>query len=310
MTRAPHRPGRIERLRRQIWPDALAPHTGWLLLAPAVALVTLLALSLLVVGDSSFRLLDRATFRLGEDYALGNYRTLIERPVYLWIILKTLLAALIVTGVTLLLAFPYAYLMVRTERPGWRRLLLISLFLPFFLGQVIRAYGWLIILGKQGLLNGLLQALGLPPVALIYSFAGVLLGLVQYMLPFAVLLLAPALSAIPKELELASTSLGARPLSTFRHVVLPLARPGLVAAGVVVFTLTLTDFAMPEIMGGGGNDFIANAIYDGFFQLADAGLGAALAVVLTLLGTALVALVFTLLGAGALGHRRTRQEAG
>ena len=109
-----------------------------------------------------------------------------------------------------------------------------------------------------------------------------LLGLVQYMLPFAVLMLAPALTAVPEEIELASASLGASGWRTFRHVVLPLAKPGLVAAAVVVFTLTLTDFAMPEIMGGGRQRFrrqcgLRRVLPD----LADAGLGGALAIALT-----------------------------
>ena len=103
-----------------------------------------------------------------------------------------------------------------------------------------------------------------------------LFGLVQYMLPFAVLMLAPALTAIPEEIERAAESLGANWLRT-----LPPRRPadgeaGLVGAGIVVFTLTLTDFAMPAILGGGSNDFIANAIYDQFFRTSDAGLGATL----------------------------------
>ena len=124
---------------------------------------------------------------------------------------------MIVTVVALILAFPYAWTMVRTRRPAVRKLLLVALFLPFFVGQVVRAYGWLVVLGQQGLLNTMLGALGLPPVAILYTYPGVLLGLVQYMLPFAVLMLAPALTAVPEEVELASASLGARPLATFRH---------------------------------------------------------------------------------------------
>jgi putative spermidine/putrescine transport system permease protein len=119
-------------------------------------------------------------------------------------------------------------------------------------------------------------------------------------------MLAPALTAVPEEVELASASLGARPGATFRRIVLPLARPGLVAAAVVVFTLTLTDFAMPEIMGGGGNDFIANAVYDAFFQLSDAGMGGAMGVALTLLGTLLVGIAFTLAGLGTLAYVQRR----
>jgi putative spermidine/putrescine transport system permease protein len=301
-SRRPAALGPTETWRRRLWPDRLGPLTPWLLLAPALLLTGSLAISLVVIGDSSLHMLDRATFRLAEAYSAGNYQEFLQRPVYLRIIAKTALAALIVTVITVALAIPYGYLMVRTASAGLRKLLLIGLFLPFFLGQVIRAYGWLIVLGKQGLLNAGLTGLGLPEMALIYTYPGVLIGLVQYMLPFAVLLLAPAFTAIPEELELASMSLGGRAWPTFRHVILPLARPGWIAAGVVVFTLTMTDFAMPEIMGGGGNDFIANAIYDGFFQISDAGLGSALAIVLTALGTLAVAIVFTAIGIGTLGY--------
>jgi putative spermidine/putrescine transport system permease protein len=171
----------------------------------------------------------------------------------------------------------------------------------------VRAYGWLIVLGQQGLANSLLGALGLPPLTILYTFPGVLVGLVQYMLPFAVLMLAPALTAVPEEVELASAGLGATPLRTLGRVVLPLARPGLVAAGVVVFTLTLTDFAMPEIMGGGTNDFIASAVYDAFFQLGDPGLGAAIAVMMTAVGSLAVGLALALFGLGTLGYVEARR---
>jgi putative spermidine/putrescine transport system permease protein len=124
------------------------------------------------------------------------------------------------------------------------------------------------------------------------------------MLPFAVLMLAPALTAIPEELESAAQSLGADWVRTFRHVVLPLARPGLVGAGLVVLTLSLTDFAMPAILGGGTNDFIANAIYDQFFRTSDQGLGATLTMLLVILGSAVVGILFAVLGTGTLGLTR------
>lgn len=294
----------LEWLRARLWPTPLTPATPYVLLAPGVLLVGLLVLGLGHIGDYSLRQLDTSTFLLGEDYSLANYREILERPVYLRIIWRSLWASLIVTMLTLILAFPYAYLMVRTPSRWVRKFLLISLFLPFFIGQVVRAYGWLIILGQQGLVNTVLGWFGVEPLRLIFTYPAVLLGLVQYMLPFAVLLLAPAITAIPEELELASESLGARWTATFRHVVLPLSRPGLVASGVVVFTLTLTDYAMPEVLGGGKLDFIANAVYDGFFQISDAGLGSALAMVLVVLGSLLVAVVFGLLGVGTLGLGR------
>jgi len=220
------------------------------------------------------------------------------------VLLRTLLAASVVTLATLILAFPYAYVMVRTSSSAWRKFLLVSLFLPFFIGQVVRAYGWLIILGKEGIINSALMSLGLPAMDLIYNYGAVVFGLVQYMLPFAVLLIVPAITAIGEDIELAAESLGANWLRAFWHVVLPMARPGLVGAGIVVFTLTMTDFAMPEILGGGTTDFIASAIYDSFFQLSNSGLGAALSIVLVTLGSILVAIVFRITGAGTLSIRQ------
>jgi putative spermidine/putrescine transport system permease protein len=283
-----------------LWPRRWANLTPYAFLAPAFLLVLILVIGLVTIGDASLRPLDPATYRLSEHYATHNYAVVFERAVYWRIIWRSLLAAVIVTAITVALAFPYAYVMVRTPSAWLRKLLLISLFLPFFIGQVVRAYGWLIILGQKGLLNAVLMWLGLEPVRLIYTYPAVIIGLVQFMLPFAVLLLAPAITAISEEVELASESLGARWPSTFRHVVLPMAKPGLVGASVVVFTLTLTDFAIPMILGGGKNDFAANAIYDAFFRVSDAGLGSALSIVLVAIGTGAVAAAFALMGAGTL----------
>lgn len=291
---------RLEWLLARLWPASVHRATGGLLIAPAILLVGILLLGLGYMLEYSLHELDLSTYRLSEDYSLVNYRTLLEQPVYGRVLIRTLIAACLVTAFTLFLAFPYAYVMVRTQSPLLRKCLLIALFLPFFIGQVVRAYGWLIILGKQGLVNSLLLALGLPAMDLIYNQGAVVFGLVQYMLPFAVLLIVPAMSAISEDHELAAESLGANWLRTFRHVVIPMAKPGLVGAGIVVFTLTLTDFAMPEILGGGTSDFIASSIYDSFFQLSNSGLGAALSIILVTLGSILVAIVFAAVGTGTL----------
>jgi putative spermidine/putrescine transport system permease protein len=287
-------------------PPADAPsraHVPWLFLAPALLMIGVLVIGLGVMLEMSLHELDISTYRLREDFSAANYATLFGRPPYLSVFTRTLVASLVVTAVTLILAFPYAYVLVRTSSSAARKALLVALFLPFFIGQVVRAYGWLIILGKEGLVNSGLAALGVGPLSLLFNEGAVVFGLVQYMIPFAVLLIIPAITAIPEDLELASTSLGASWTETFRTVVLPLARPGLIGAGVVVFTLTLTDFAMPEILGGGTSDFIASAVYDAFFQISNPGLGAAVAIVLTVIGSVAVAVVFLLAGTGTLGVR-------
>jgi putative spermidine/putrescine transport system permease protein len=278
----------------------------WLMLAPAIVLVGLLVLGLLQMADSSLRTLDTSTFLMSETYTLANYQRAFTEKLFFTIASRSLMGAVIVTAITLILAFPYAYVMVRTSSPALRKFLLIALFLPFFIGQVVRAYGWLIILGNQGMVNDALGLVGIAPVRLLYNYPAVLFGLIQYMLPFAVLMLAPALTAIPEEIEAAAGSLGANWARTFIHVVLPMARPGFVGAGLVVLTLSLTDFAIPAILGGGSQDFIANAIYDQFFRTSDQGMGATLALLLVAIGSILVGIVFSLFGAGTLAMGRSR----
>jgi len=293
----------LEAMAAFLWPARLRRLTPWALLAPALLLVGVLVIGLGYMVEYSLHELDLATYRLKDAYSLANYQTILDRPVYLRVLERTLLGSVLVTAICLFFAFPYAYAIVRTQSAALRKFLLIALFLPFFIGQVVRAYGWLIVLGREGLVNSALAGLGLPGLDLLFNYPAVIFGLVQYMLPFAILLLVPAIAAIPEDIELASEGLGAPWGATFRHVVIPMARPGLIGASVVVFTLTLTDFAMPEILGGGTSDFIASAIYDSFFQISNPGLGAALSMLLVTLGSLIVATVFLIAGTGTLGVR-------
>ena len=290
-----------------IWPKGGGKFTPYLMLAPALLLVGVLVVGLFYIGDSSLRTLDRTTFQFSDHWSLENYQRAFSESFTFTVIWRSLLGAIIVTFMTLVLAFPYAYMMVRTSHNALRKALLIALFLPFFIGQVVRAYGWLIILGNQGIANDLLGLVGVEPLRLLFNYPAVLFGLVQYMLPFGVLMLAPAMTAIPEEIEAAAGSLGANWLKTMWYVVIPMVKPGLIGAGLVVLTLSLTDFAMPAILGGGSQDFIANAIYDQFFRTSDQGFGSALTIILIAIGSTIVGLVFMIFGAGtlALGSDKT-----
>jgi putative spermidine/putrescine transport system permease protein len=247
---------------------------------------------MLVLFDTSFRKLDRSTFLLSDDYTLANYQTIFDYRLFFVATWRGIYTSLIVAALVVLIGFPYAYVMVRTASSTARKLLLFCLFLPFFIGQVVRAYAWIIVLGGQGMVNSALVELGFEQVRLLYTPAAVIVGSTQYMLPFAVLLMAPALSAIPEEIELAAEGLGANWLQTFRHVVIPLAMPGIVSTTILVFTLVVTDFAMPAIMGGGRFDFMANVVYDVVFSVSDLGLGAALTVFLVTIASICVFVLF------------------
>ena len=290
----------LEATFNKIWPKGGGVWGPYLMLSPAILLIGLLVLGLGYIGDTSLRTLDTSTFLFSEEWSLANYERALTEPFIRSVIWRSILGATIVTMITLLLAFPYTYAMVRTRSAILRKFLLIALFLPFFIGQVVRAYGWLIILGKQGIVNDMLGLFGIEPLRMLFNYSSVLFGLIQYMFPFAVLMLAPALTAIPEEIEAAAESLGASWSETILHVVLPMAKPGLIGAGLVVLTLSLTDFAMPAILGGGTQDFVANAIYDQFFRTSDQGFGSSLAVLLIAIGSLLVWTIFMLVGAGTL----------
>lgn len=265
-----------------------------LMLAPAVAVVGILVVALGSLVDDSLRTLDRDTFRLGDTWSLENYRRALDSPAYGMIFVRTAIGAAMTTFVALLLGAPYAYLLVRTKRPAIRKTLLFLLFTPFFIGQVVRGYAWLVILGRTGVVNQSLGLLGIPPQPLLFHLPAVVVGLAQYLLPTAVLLMAPAFAAAEEVFEDASATLGADTLRTILHVLLPMAAPGIIAAGAVVFAIAATDFAMPALLGAGRADFSANAIHAAWFEMTEPGLGAAMAVLLTIAATMLLALLLWL----------------
>ena len=290
----------LEAILAILWPNRLAKFTGWILILPALLLVGILVIGLIEIAENSLHSLDRSTFRLSDQYTLDNYRAIFESATYGKVILRSVLATIFTVIFTLILAFPFAYTLVRTQKAVVRKSLLVILFLPFFIGQVVRAYGLLIILGTKGVVNQTIGLVGVDPIRLLFNFPSVVFGEVQYMLPFAVLMLAPALTAIPQETETAASSLGAHWARVLLRITLPMAKPGIIGAALVVGTLTLTDFAIPAMLGGGSQDFIANTIYDQFFRTSDQGLGSALALMLVALGSACVGIVVALYGAGTL----------
>ena len=222
----------LEAIFKKIWPKGGGFWSPYLMLSPAILLVGLLVLGLGYIGDASLRTLDTSTFLFSEEWSLTNYERALIEPFIRSVIWRSILGATIVTMITLLLAFPYTYVMVRTRSAFLRKFLLITLFLPFFIGQVVRAYGWLIILGKQGIVNDILGLVGIEPLRMLFNYPSVLFGLIQYMFPFAVLMLAPALTAIPEEIEAAAESLGASWVETMLHVIFPMAKSGMIGAGL------------------------------------------------------------------------------
>lgn len=218
---------------------------AWLLLLPATLFLLLgfvLPIALLMATS-----LGGAAGGLG----LGQYRRFLLDAFYRGFLTETVAISLVTTAICALLAYPLAYQLARAGA-RLRGLLLMLLIAPLMIGDVVRGYGWLIALGDFGVLNQALLALGVVarPVRLIFTPTGVVIGLVQVLLPFMVLPLAAAIAAIPVEIEEAALSLGARHGRVFGKVVLPLTLPGLAAGMVIVFALAMGSFAIPLFLGG------------------------------------------------------------
>ncbi len=220
--------------------------------------------------------------------AFDQYRRFLLDSFYRGFLSETVLISVVTTAACIVLAFPVAYQLARA-RPGTKGVLLTLLIAPLMVGDVVRGYGWLIAIGDFGIVNQLLMGFGLvqKPIRLIFTPTGVVLGLVEVLLPFMVLPLAAAIGGIPLELEEAAHSLGAR------H-----------AAGVViVFALSMGSFAIPLFLGGVKVNMVGPLIYQQATLTADLPFAAAVSSVL--FATSLLLLV-----AYAWAGRALRAEAG
>ncbi|GAK60114.1 binding-protein-dependent transport systems inner membrane component [Candidatus Vecturithrix granuli] len=277
--------------QKHLVPDWVIKHIGYVLLVPGVILVGFLVLGMLNIFWYSVLTYSPEQFII-HKFTLDNYIQFFKNPLHLKVFWRTFSISVLVTVFAVVFGFPYAYIVVRTRSNVLQKLLLVGLFLPFFTGEIVRAYGWLIILGKHGLVNVLLNLFGIANLNLIYNEFAVMVGLSQIMLPFAVLMLAPAITNINQDMELAAENLGANKFKTLCHIVLPLSAPGLVAASIVVFTLSMTEYAVPALLGGRLVNFSANTIYDTMFHVGDYPFGSALSVILVVGVSALVFCIF------------------
>lgn len=251
----------------------------YLLVVPALLAVGVLATALGYLAWRSLHSFDPFLYQQG-GFSTDNLRDAVTDSFYRGVFLRTLAGSVIVSIISVSLALPMAYAMVHTQSRTLRLLLLLASVIPFLVGEVVRAYSWLVVLGANGTLPWLTRSLGLGSLDLMGTFPGVLLGLTQLMVPLCALTLLPALRAIEPELEQAAATMGARRWTTWRTVVLPLARPGIVGAAALSFALCMTSFAIPALIGRGIQDFTANTIYDVYLRASNVNMGAALAMLI------------------------------
>jgi ABC-type spermidine/putrescine transport system permease subunit I len=235
-----------------------------------------------------------------EGGTLAHFEKAVSGELYVQVFFETFKIATIVTAVSLLLAYPVAYFLA-TASPRWVLIGLVFLMLPFWTSILVRTYAWMILLGRNGVLNQILIALGFvsEPVTLLYNVTGVLIGMVHVLLPYMVFPIYSAMLRVDRDLMLAAEGLGASGWQVFWRVFLPLTMPGVMAGTALVFILSLGFYITPALLGGGRVIMIAVLIEQQVRQFLEWGFASALSILL------LIATLLALLALNRMGWRRS-----
>jgi putative spermidine/putrescine transport system permease protein len=285
----------VERRRGEGW-------TAAALLAPATIFVALCLLApLVILFRYSLNDFVAAKKMMVEAVTVANYVKFFTDPYYTPILGVTVRIAVTVTAACLVLGFPLAYVVARTQS-RFKHLLIILIVLPLFVGNAVRAAGWMVVFGNKGFLNTVLEWAGLidKPLEIMFTEKAVIIGIIAVNLPFMVLTLQSVIESIDRAVEEAAFSLGAPPATMFRRVLWPLAMPGILAGTILTFILAMNAYATPFLLGGPLFKMMAPLVYNQFTQQSNWPFGAAIAFVLmtvTLGLTLLANLIFQRRGA-------------
>jgi putative spermidine/putrescine transport system permease protein len=255
--------------------------TPWWLIAPALVFISALFLAPVLA-------LLLSAFKVDGALGLQHFTTFFDEPLHREVYWRTLRIAGLATLVSALLCYPAALAMVRVA-PPWRGVLTGLVILPLMVSPIARTYAWIVLLGRQGFVNGGLQALGLTeePITLLFTEGAVFVGLLQLMMPLMLLSLVSALENLPADVLAAARSLGANRWVTFSRVVLPLTKEGLILGGTLVFTGCVTAYITPALLGGPKVLMLETLLYQKVNIASDTTAASVIAVLL-LLTTVLV----------------------
>jgi putative spermidine/putrescine transport system permease protein len=233
-----------------------------------------------------------------SSFSLMQYSDFFQDSVNLKILTDTIFLGIQVTLGCLILGYPVAY--IYTHAPAvWKGALTFLILLPLLTSAVVRTFGWVVILGKQGLVNTLLQNLGLigEPIKLLFTHHGVAIAMTQIQLPLMILPIVASLAQVDPRLASASTSLGGGAWRTFWKVVFPLTLPGMISGCLLVFAITVSSFVTPSIIGGGQVAYMPTLIYQQAVVLLNGPFAAAVSAIL------LAVVLVVVFGLSALGQR-------
>jgi putative spermidine/putrescine transport system permease protein len=236
------------------------PFLGWFV-SPAALVALGLTAAMAAILQYSVRAYVPGSLDVG-GLTLENFTALL-RPLYAWAFWGTILLCLLTATFTLILAYPVAYALVRVRSKALKSFILIASVTPLFLGEVVRTYSWMIVLGNNGFINSVLKSLGIidRPLQMMFTTPGVVAALVHVTMPIMVIMLAAGLSHIDRNYEKAAESLGASPIRRFMTVTLPLSMPGIIAGFSTAFAWTFSAFATPQLIGGGKVNTVSTLVY-------------------------------------------------
>jgi putative spermidine/putrescine transport system permease protein len=271
--------------------------TATALLGPATIFIAVgLLAPLVILFRYSLNEFVAQTKTMVEALTVKNYITFFTDPYYTDALVTTIKVALLVTVACLIIGFPLAYVVARTQS-RYKHLLIIAIVLPLFVGNSVRAAGWMVVFGNKGFFNATLMELGLlsTPIEIMFTEKAVIIGIIAVNLPFMVLSLQSVIESIDRAVEEAAFSLGAPPITMFRRVLWPLALPGILAGTLLTFILAMNAYATPFLLGGPLFKMMAPVIYNEFTQKTNWPFGGAIAFILMAVTLSLTLAANTLL---------------
>jgi spermidine/putrescine transport system permease protein len=272
-------------MKKQTW--IAYPYIFWMIIFTVIPLLLLLYSSFTVNRD-------------GHDlFSLANFARFFE-PIYIKVLVRSLILAGLSTFLCLLIGYPAAMILAR-QKLSRRNTLVLLIVLPMWMNFLLRTYAWMALLERRGLINSFLGTLGIQPLSLLYNDFAVTLGMVYNFLPFMILPVYSVLSKIDYSMIEAAEDLGANPSQTFWRVTFPLSLPGVISGITMVFMPAVTTFVISRLLGGGQYMLIGNLIEQQFLTVGDWNFGSAISVVMMLI---------ILVGMGFTSRYEKEQEGG
>ncbi|AWZ19322.1 binding-protein-dependent transport systems inner membrane component [Roseovarius sp. TM1035] len=268
----------------------------WLLFAPFIAWIALL----IVIPHIDMLILSLREKVAPRVYETGfrNYADFAATWVYPWTLLRTVVFSIIATVLTFLIGFPVAYYIAKIAQGRTKAALFMLCLLPFWVSEIVRVFGWMLLLRETGLISNALQGLGITsgPVEFLYNDAAILIGLVYTSMLFMIVPLISTIDGMDDALVEAGYDLGGNGWTVLTRIVIPFAMPGIIAGSIVVFMLALGNYLTPTLLGGKSGQWFTAQIYSQFITRFNWELGSAFGFILLATSSALVWLLLRLSG--------------